>query len=106
MNLLAIVEEERVDTFPEVETLNELGYDIDTPEQVRGLVGPPDMPPEAQAFYEERFRELSETEAWQDYLVENGWIPAYAGLQEWGDTLERLHGQLETLMSDLGLLDG
>lgn len=70
--------DERMDIYPDVPTAIEAGYDIEYYMQ-RSVNGPPDMPEEAQQWYEELFKALFESEEWQDYchaqaLVCDKWI--------------------------------
>jgi putative tricarboxylic transport membrane protein len=103
MKWIATIEEERADFLPDVPTVLELGYDVIVLEQVRGFIGPPGMPPEVVAAYERLIDDLAATDAWQTYMEENGWISAFAGSQEWGDTLERLYGDLGALLEEVDI---
>lgn len=66
---LATFSEERLEAFPDVPTMRELGHDL-TYTMQRSFVGPKDMPEEAVAFYTEMFTKLSETEEWQKYAAD------------------------------------
>jgi tripartite-type tricarboxylate transporter receptor subunit TctC len=83
---------ERHATLPDAPTHWELGIgsendneyakllDLETGlHQVRGLIGPPNMPAEAQAWYDELFRKVFEAPEWQDFMKENGMVPTYRG---------------------------
>lgn len=56
----------RMDIYPDIPTATEAGYDVEYYMQ-RSINGPPEMPEEAQQFYEELFKTLFESEEWQDY---------------------------------------
>lgn len=103
MRLLAVAEPERLESHPDVPTLDESGVSIDPPDQVRGFVGPPDMDPELVQSYEDVFRELSESDEWDEYLVENGWVGDFAGSEEWGNNITGLEEELATLFDQLGI---
>lgn len=98
---IASIEEERSDFLDEVPTVRELGYDIEVLEQVRGIVGPPDMSPEAVAGYQEMIREFTESEEWLDYVEENGWTSAYAPADEFGQRIDQLTERLEEILADV-----
>jgi len=66
---IATFSEERLEAFPDVPTMRELGHDLVYTMQ-RSFVGPKDMPAEAVAFYTEMFTKLSETEEWQKYAAD------------------------------------
>ncbi len=70
---IAAFTEERIQVFPEVPTMRELGHDLVYAMQ-RSFVGPPDMPVEAQIFYTDLFKALSETEEWQSYAAEQALV--------------------------------
>lgn len=58
--------DERMDIYPDVPTAHEAGYDVEYYMQ-RAINGPPEMPEEAQEWYENLFKTLFESEEWQDY---------------------------------------
>lgn len=60
---------ERLDAFPDVPTMRELGHDLIYSMQ-RSFVAPKDMPAEAVAYYTEMFKALSQTAEWQDYAAD------------------------------------
>ncbi len=70
---IAAFTEQRIDVFPEVPTLRELGHDLVYTMQ-RSFVGAPDMPAAAQAFYIDLFTRLSQTDAWQSYAAEQALV--------------------------------
>ncbi len=63
---LAAFTPERLPAFPNVPTFRELGKDLVYFMQ-RSVVGPPDMPKEAQAFYEGVFRKVYDSDEWISY---------------------------------------
>ena len=60
---------ERLEAFPDVPTMRELGHDL-TYSMQRSFVAPPGMPEEAAAYYIDMFQKLSETEEWQNYAAD------------------------------------
>ncbi len=63
---LAAFTPERLPAFPDVPTFRELGKDLVYFMQ-RSIVAPPDMPKEAQAFYEDVFRKVYDSDEWIAY---------------------------------------
>jgi len=63
---IAAFTEERIEAFPDVPTMTELGHPLVYGMQ-RSFVGPKDMPAEAVAYYTEMFRKLSELPQWREY---------------------------------------
>jgi putative tricarboxylic transport membrane protein len=104
LKVIATIGSERTSLFPDAPTLAESGYDFDVPQNLRGIMGPPNMPPEAVAYYEDIFRKLLETEGWKSYAAENAFTTRLLGSAEFRDYLA---GQIDTLsvvLDDLGLL--
>ena len=71
LRAIAQVSERRLPGFPDIPTIKEAGYDIPNVPQMRGVVGAPDMPAEAVAYYEDLFFKASQTPAWQKFLAES-----------------------------------
>jgi putative tricarboxylic transport membrane protein len=102
VRVLAALSPERNPIFPDVPTAGEaLGLDIPFVVERRGTIGPPDMPPEAVAYWADLFRQMMETDAWKEYEEESGFVPAYGGPEEHAQGLaeqeETLRGVFETL---------
>ena len=57
---------ERLAVFSDVPTFKELGHDLVYYMQ-RSVVGPPEMPADAQAFYEGVFQKVHESAEWKEY---------------------------------------
>ncbi len=55
--------------------------------QVRGLIGPPDMPEEAKAWYDQLFKKVFEAKEWQDFMKQNGMVATYKGPDGYRDFL-------------------
>jgi tripartite-type tricarboxylate transporter receptor subunit TctC len=65
---LAAFTPERLEAFPDVPTFKELGQDMVYFMQ-RSVVGPPEMPADAQAFYEGVFQKVHESQEWKEYTT-------------------------------------
>ena len=71
MRVVAQVADKRLPPFPNVPTVQEAGFTIPNVPQVRGIVGPPDMPADAVAYWEEAFAKFVKTPSWRKYLEDN-----------------------------------
>lgn len=71
LKVLAQVGQSRLDTFKDVPTLKEAGFEFQDIPQTRGIVGPPGMPPEAVKYYEDFFEKLRKTAGWKKFLADN-----------------------------------
>lgn len=78
---------ERLPAYPDIPTAKELGVDIEYYMQ-RSLNGPPGMSAEAQAFYIDLFKQVFDSEEWQQFCVDDG-----LDCGEWsaGDDLAAFH---------------
>ena len=76
------------DLFAHFSAIQEAGFKIPNVPQVRGIVAPPGIPPEAVAYWEELFARFIKTPSWQKYLAENMFQDGYmrsAELAKFGD---------------------
>jgi putative tricarboxylic transport membrane protein len=80
VRILATFSKERTSVFPDVPTVNEaVGHDIDFVVERRGVLGPPNMPADAVAYWSDLMRQLMDTEAWKTYSSESGFSDVYGG---------------------------
>ncbi len=100
---LAVSSPERLDAMPDVPTFVESGIDF-TFDIWRGIMGPPDMPEEAVAYYADMYESMVETAAWKDAREQLGWLDAFQGPDEFGDFLDGQKEQFSTILTDLGLM--
>lgn len=87
----------------DIPTYQEQGVDY-TFDIWRGVMGTPDMPEEAVAYYEELFAEMLETDSWQRAREQLGWLDAYQDGEEFGAFLDAQQDQFSDVLSELGLL--
>ncbi len=83
-------------------TLKEAGFDVPNVPQNRGLVGPPGMPADAVAYYEELIHKATRTPGWQKYLQDNHFEGSYLNAQETRAFLDRYEGQIRDLLKEAG----
>ncbi|QJQ98638.1 tripartite tricarboxylate transporter substrate-binding protein [Halomonas sp. PGE1] len=89
----------------EVPTYQEQGIDY-TFDIWRGVMGTPDMPVEAVAYYEELFAQMLETDGWAAARDQLGWIDAYQDSEEFGAFLDEQREQFSEVLTELGLIGG
>lgn len=104
LKVIATIGERPSKLFPDAPTLSDEGIDVDAPQQLRGIVGPPEMPDDAVDYYQGVFKKLSESSAWKDYCAKNGIIPEYADADAWKATLDEQNELLTKTLDELGLL--
>ena len=69
LRAIAQIADQRIEGFPDVPTIKEAGFNIPNVPQSRGMVGPPDMPAAAVAYYDDLFkRACCSLAAYREYL--------------------------------------
>lgn len=68
---IAAFTERRLRVLPAVPTVREQGIAMPIIANVRGVLGPPGMPPEAARYWEDFFARLARTASWKKYVEEN-----------------------------------
>lgn len=104
LRALAVSSPERIEALPDVPTFAEQGIDY-TFDIWRGVLGTPDMPPEAVAYYEALFAEMLTTDGWAEARDQLGWIDAYQGSDDFAAFLDEQQDQFGSILTDLGLLN-
>lgn len=88
---LGVHGEERLDSLPNVATVEEQGYDVDSSwVQVRGIFGPADMPMELQQQIADAFHEAMKTEHYQAYARSAGVTDSWMGPEEFTEFAYRI----------------
>lgn len=87
-----------------IPTMKESGYDIEY-QMLRGIFGPPDMPPEAAAFYVEVFRKVLDTEEMADFIERGGYDKAFLTGAEFVKWLEQKDAAVRNLMIKTGMAE-
>jgi putative tricarboxylic transport membrane protein len=71
MRVLAAVSDKRLAAFPNAPTVKEAGFDVPNVPQVRGIVGPPGLPPEVVAYWDDVFAKFVKTASWKKILEDS-----------------------------------
>ncbi|MFC5713119.1 Bug family tripartite tricarboxylate transporter substrate binding protein [Thalassorhabdus alkalitolerans] len=101
---IAVSSEEPLDSMPDAETYIDQGIDY-TFDIWRGIMGPPEMPASAVAYYENMYAEMLETESWEETRESHGWIDAYQDSNEFGEFLDEQYEQFEDVLTDIGIVE-
>jgi putative tricarboxylic transport membrane protein len=106
MRVLAALSSERNPIFPDVPTVAEQ-TEFDPPFVVerRGVIGPPDMPEEAVAYWADLMEQMMETDAWKEFSEESGFVDAYGGPDVHAENMAAQEETLRGVFEDLGLLN-
>jgi tripartite-type tricarboxylate transporter receptor subunit TctC len=93
---------QRMSSMPDVPTLQEQGINF-TFDIWRGIMGAPNMPAEAVAYYQNMYERMLKSTAWAAARDQLGWIDAFQSSQQFGAFLDGQQKQFSTVLSDLGL---
>jgi putative tricarboxylic transport membrane protein len=75
LKVIAIVGDQKLDTFPDVSTTKDQGIDSSkVPVQFRAVMGAPDMAADAVQKYQDDLSKMVETEDWKNLAKENGLV--------------------------------
>ncbi|GLK84083.1 Bug family tripartite tricarboxylate transporter substrate binding protein [Ancylobacter defluvii] len=101
---LAVSSPERMLSLPNVPTFKEQGYDI-VHTQLRGIVMPKGVPPEAIAYWEGILKKVAEGDAWKtQYIQRFNEEPIFLDSVEFGKQMDVTSARYEKLMKELKLI--
>lgn len=90
--------------FADIPTFIEQGYREASFEMFRGYAGPPDMPAEAVAFWDEVLGQAARSEHWRADVERNALIPAYLDSAQSKAFWEEEEARYATLLDELGFM--
>jgi putative tricarboxylic transport membrane protein len=104
IRVIATVSDRKVPAFGEVTSIKAQGIDAgELPEEFRGFVGPPDMPADAIAYYQNLFAKLVTAPGWNQFVDETGSVTEFLDARAFGGLLMKQNESLKTLLGALGL---
>ena len=99
---LAVAARKRLADAPDTPTFAERGYEFYW-EQMRGVVGPANMPPEAVKWWIDTLKKVTETPKWKEqYIKKNLLTPTQWTGEEANKYLDSLHDKYEKALNGLG----
>ncbi|WP_245807690.1 tripartite tricarboxylate transporter substrate binding protein [Halobacillus massiliensis] len=104
IKVLGITAEERLEgeTLSEFPTAKEQGIDA-TFINWRGFFGPKGMTESQVKYYEEKFKEVSDSQAFDEIRKKYGWEEMYMTSEEYKEFLAEQNKELGTLLDEMGL---
>ncbi|MCW1927349.1 tripartite tricarboxylate transporter substrate binding protein [Bhargavaea beijingensis] len=104
VRVLGVTSEERLEgeVLEDFPTAKEQGID-ETFINWRGFFGPADLEPAAVEYYEEKFKELSDSEAFAEIREQFGWNEMYLDSEEYKAFLDEQREDIQVLLDELGL---
>ena len=103
MRVLAQVSDKRLAAFPNVPTLQEAGFDVPNVPQVRGIVAPPGLPPDAVAYWEDFFAKVVQTPSWKKYLEDNQFEDAFQKSADLSKFYDGFADRIRGILKDAGV---
>lgn len=101
---LAVAARKRMPDAADVPTFAERGYEFFW-EQMRGVVGPADMAPEAVAWWQDTLKKVVGTKKWQEQYIKRNLLTPVAWIgDEANRYLDSLNSKYEKALSDMGAL--
>lgn len=105
IRVLAVSAPERISEGPlaQVPTLKEQGIDA-VFINWRGLFGTPGMPTADAEFMAGALKKMSESTAWKNVCVKNGWEDVFMGTTEFTEFLNKTNDEYKTLLTEIGFI--
>lgn len=100
LRMLGVFQDERLESYPDVPTFMELGYEVES-NKFRGIFGPPNMDPELVRAIGETFRDMQDDEPWRTYWDEGSLTPAYLGHEDFVEFLNGANEEMRTFIEGL-----
>lgn len=104
LEVIATISPEPSPVYPDAPTTKDQGFQSELVPQVRGIMGPPEMPQEAVEYYQGVFEELLQTDSWQSYAEKNGLVTELRLGDEWGDFLGQENEVVKQKLEEVDLL--
>jgi putative tricarboxylic transport membrane protein len=103
LRALVQLAEKRLPGYESVPTLPEAGFKVPNVPQARGIIGPPGMPADAVAYYEDLLSRMARSAAWQKFLLTNQLDNAYLNAKATTAFLGDYEGQLRKILTQSGV---
>ena len=104
LRLLAVVGEERLAQFPDLETAREQGLDLAV-RKFRGLAGPKGTPPEVIATWEAAIPKLLDDPAYRKLYTENSLVPGFIPHAEYVKFMQQFGKDTEAFLKGSGVIE-
>ena len=92
LRVLAQIADKPLADYPGVPNMKQAGYEVPLIPQMRGVMGPPEMPKDVLAYYEDLISKLRQSASWKKYIEANQFEDRYTN----GADLDKLIKQIET----------
>jgi tripartite-type tricarboxylate transporter receptor subunit TctC len=103
IRLLAVVGEERLTQFPDVQTVREQGIDLAV-RKFRGLAGPKGLPPDVIAKWEAAVRQLLDDPDYKKLYIEDGLQPGFIPHAEYVAFMDEFGNETAAFLKGSGVI--
>ena len=103
VRILGVTSEERVDAYPDAQTMMEQGLDT-TFVNWRGFFAAPGLDEATLAAYQGALEAMYDTPEWEEVRARNGWVNIHNSGDDFRTFLEEQESQIGDLMRTLGFL--
>jgi putative tricarboxylic transport membrane protein len=103
MRVLAQIADKRLPVFANVPTIKEAGFDVPAYAVIRGAAGPPGIPPEVVAYWEDFFSKLVQTPSWKKYLADNLFEDGFQKGAELAKFMQQFPQQIRSILVEAGV---
>ena len=102
LRILGVMDDTRLDAYPDVPTFKEEGYDV-TGQVYRAFLLPAGTPKDVEQIWEEALKTATEADSYRDMLSKLGDMPTWQGSDEFSAYLEKDDTELLSVIKGLGL---
>jgi len=103
LRAVAQITEKRLPAFPDVPTLREAGYNIQSDPTIRGVVAPPGTARNVVVYWEDVMARMVKTEAWRKYLEDNMFEDGFQRGEELKKSSAEFVARMREVLKDAGL---
>lgn len=104
LRLLATFSAERMEAYPELPTVKELGYDV-VVRKFRGLAAPKGLPDDVIAIWENATQELLDSPKYQAVYENNNLRPEFMPHAEYGPFIENFAQETASFLRESGVIE-
>ena len=103
LRVLAQIADQPMAAYPNVPTLKQAGYEVQSLPQIRAVVAPPELPKEALAYYEDLFARLRQTATWKKYVEDNQFEDGYLNGADFTKSIEQIEKDMRVQFQQAGV---
>ncbi|MGH6791772.1 MAG: Bug family tripartite tricarboxylate transporter substrate binding protein [Kiloniellales bacterium] len=105
IRVLAVFGDKRLNSLPDVPTLEDLGVRMSAHFAViRGFVAPPETPKEVVDYYATMLDNVSETPAWKEFMMKNDFVETNLGPAEMKSYVAKRNDDIASTLSEMGVV--